>query len=620
MKKNILLFLSLATLFVISCNDVLDRPRLHVATDETFWENETKLRTYVNGFYTHYFHGYNSSWAVDYAPLRGHWRSDNIVQNGTQWSYATQSPSSTGGTTEATDGWRGEYGGQGYYFSMVRKANILISKIESEMKDKVLSADDYAHWMGVARFFRGYEYWRLICTFGDIQYYDAPVPDTDLDLLFKDRDDRTFVSDKIYDDLVFALDNIRYNDGAMTLNRYIAAAFISRFMLFEGSWQKYHFNNTEKAKKYFDLTVRACDLIMQSGNYRFSSDFKSLFGSMNLAGNQEVLMYRHYEAGFVTHCVASYSNLTEVHENGGCNLDLAKSFICTDGQPWKLSSVDGANKFDVAGFIKSRDPRFEATFHDVVRTQSSSMLYACKFIDRTGITYAPGPYPAQYGSMTNTNDAPVIRLGEVVLNWIEAKAELATMGGAAVTQANIDASINAIRNRPLDAVAESKGIQKTSPLLLSSLPDDPDRDSDVSPLLWEIRRERRMEFVFEFSRLLDIRRWKKLHYLDYSRPEYADKKLGVWVNMPVELPQYIEPGQNGLRRIVKEDGTVVVYQYGVNEADMVGYYFPFNYNERLVTPADKHYLAPIGTSTLSDYESRGYHLTQTPGWNRSVND
>jgi hypothetical protein len=30
-----------------------------------------------------------------------------------------------------------------------------------------------------------------------------------------------------------------------------------------------------------------------------------------------------------------------------------------------------------------------------------------------------------------------------VLNWIEAKAELATMGGTAVTQADLDASINA---------------------------------------------------------------------------------------------------------------------------------------------------------------------------------
>ncbi len=71
------------------------------------------------------------------------------------------------------------------------------------------------------------------------------------------------------------------------------------------------------------------------------------------------------------------------------------------------------------------------------------------------------------------------------------------MGGAAVIQADIDASINAIRNRPLDAIAIAKGIKKTTPLSLGSIPNDPDRDADVPALIWEIRRERRMEFVFE---------------------------------------------------------------------------------------------------------------------------
>ena len=613
MKKNILIILSLATLFLVNCSDVLDRPRLVVATDETFWESETKLRLYVNGFYTNYFVGYNSGWSVDYAPLRGYELSDNFTQNGRLWSYATQSPTTTGGTGESV-GWLQSYGGAGYNFGWVRKVNILIDKLDNVMKGKYLSNDEYAHWMAAARFFRGFEYWKLVHSFGNIQYYDAPVPDTDMDLLYKDRDDRTFVMDKVYDDLVFALENMRYSDGAMNLNRYIAAGFISRFMLFEGTWQKYHLNNTEKAKKYLELAVKAASIVMQSGNYAFTSDFRSLFGSFNLSGNKEVLMYRHYEAGFVTHHIASYSNTTETQPYAP-NLDLAKSFICSDGNPWKLSSMADANKFDIASFVKTRDSRFEATFSSKAERASSSLLYAQKFIDRKGPTQYPGPYSPEYGSNTNTNDAPIIRLAEVVLNWIEAKAELATMGGAAVTQADIDASVNAIRNRPLDAVAIGKGIQKTQPLLLSSLPNDPDRDTDVPPLLWEIRRERRMEFVFEFSRLMDIRRWKKLHYLDFSKPEYADKRYGPWVNMPVEVPEWMVTGRNGINRVVKEDGTIVVYQYGVNEQNMVGYFFPPNFDNRLVTPADKHYLAPIGINTIAQYKERGYTLTQTPGWN-----
>src|SRR5690606_26752403 len=265
--------------------------------------------------------------------------------------------------------------------------------------------------------------------------------------------------------------------------------------------------------------------------------FRSLFGSQSLAGNAEVLMYRHYDAALgVTHHVASYSNITE-SQSPAANLALIKSFIAVDGQPYQLSSVPDADKLDISNLVATRDPRFEATFWDVPRSQSATLLYADKFIDRVGPTYAGGTYPPQYGSNTNTNDAPVMRLGEVVLNWIEAKAELATLGGPAVTQADIDASVNAIRNSPLDAMAVAKRIQKTAAMTLTSLPNDPDRDADVPALIWEIRRERRMEFVFEHSRLLDIKRWKKLNYLDVTTN--PDLHLGLWMNFPVDMPEWL---------------------------------------------------------------------------------
>ena len=132
--------------------------------------------------------------------------------------------------------------------------------------------------------------------------------------------------------------------------------------------------------------------------------------------------------------------------------------------------------------------------------KSQSLIYADKFISREGASFwnNVAQRPAQYGSNLNENDAPVIRYAEVLLNWIEAKAELAqSFGGSAVTQADIDKSINAIRNRPLDATAIANGVKKTAPMNLATLVDDPDRDADVPSLIWEIRRERRMEFVYE---------------------------------------------------------------------------------------------------------------------------
>jgi hypothetical protein len=479
------------------------------------------------------------------------------------------------------------------------------------MKDIYLTESAYQHWSAVARFFRGYEYSRLVSTFGNVPYYDKVILDTETELMYKDRDDRTLVMDKVYDDFTYAMNNMRLSDGNVQyLNRYIAAAFISRLMLFEGTWQKYQLNNEEKAKKYLDLAASAADLVMKSNQYTFTSNFRALFGSENLSGNKEVIMYRTYDAAIgVTHHIASYSNTTE-SQGPAPNLWLAKSFICNDGQPYKLSTVANADKLDIKNMVATRDSRFEATFWDAPKKESSTLLYADKFIDRVGPTYYPGPYPAIYGSNTNTNDAPVIRLAEVVLNWIEAKAELATMGGPAVAQADIDASINAIRSRPLDAVATAKGIKKTAALTLASLPDDPDRDTDVPALIWEIRRERRMEFVFEHSRLLDIKRWKKINYMNGATN--PDLMLGLWINFQTEYPEWLVASKVGKLKVKKADGTVVTYN-GTNAVDMIGYYIPENVSNRDAF-TDRNYLAPVGRLQIATYGSKGFSLTQTPGW------
>lgn len=610
MKKHIIILLSAVTIFLSGCTEFLDRPSLTTMDDGNYWTSESNLRLFSNGFYANYFVGYNSTWGTDYAPLRGYYFSDDFTSAGKQSGFETQAPASRASVSESA-AWLTTYAGPTWNFSWVRKSNLFLERINT-MKAAYLTDEAYKHWSAVARFYRGYEYSRLVSVFGDIPYYDKVIGDTELDLLYKDRDSRTLVMDKVYDDFVYALENMRLVDGnAQYLNRYIAAGFISRFMLFEGTWQKYHLNNTEKAKKYLELAASAAEMVMNSGRYQFTSDFRSLFGSQDLASNKEVIMYRHYDAALsITHHVASYSNLTE-SQGPAPNLALAKSFICADGKPYKLSTLANASKLDIKSMVATRDPRFEATFWDAPMKESATMLYACKFIDRVGVTYYGKTYPAMYGSNTNTNDYPVMRLAEVVLNWIEAKAELATMGGAAVSQADLDKSINAIRNRPLDATAIAKGVVKTAPLNIGAIPNDPDRDADVPALLWEIRRERRMEFVYEHTRLMDIKRWKKINYM--SGAQNPDMLLGPWVNFPVEFPAWLVKEKENKLKVKKADGTIVTYS-GTNSADMVGYYIPESVADRDAF-TDKVYLSPVGNTQISEYSDKGYKLTQTPLWN-----
>ena len=360
MKKYIFALLSAATFIISGCDSVLERPVLTKPLDETYGKTDTEYRLYVNEAYPVYFVGYNSSWGSAYAPLRGYNFSDDNASSGKQTSFENTIPTSRGSynTSDLANSWITQYAAGNWNFAWVRKWNIMIDKLEQYKS--VLEEETYNHWMGVARFFRGFEYCRLVETFGDVPYYSKSITDADTDEMYKDRTPRNEVMGYVYEDFDFALNNIRKNDGTQYLNRYIAAGFISRLMLFEGTWQKYHKSDTELAKKYLTQAKEAGELVLGNNQWQISSDFKSLFGSMDLSGNKEVLMYRHYDAGVsVTHCVASYSNGAE--SQGGATLALAKSFICNDGKVYQNSTLADADNLDIENMAKTRDPRFEAT-------------------------------------------------------------------------------------------------------------------------------------------------------------------------------------------------------------------------------------------------------------------
>jgi hypothetical protein len=142
------------------------------------------------------------------------------------------------------------------------------------------------------------------------------------------------------------------------------------------------------------------------------------------------------------------------------------------------------------------------------------------------------------------------------------------------------------------------------------MPVDPLRDADVPELIWEIRRERRMEFVLEHTRLLDLKRWKKLGNMNFStNPDYF---LGPWVNVKTQIPSYLTTANKGKIRVKKEDGTIVTWD-GTNGDSMVGFWMVENAQNRNAF-TDRSYMAPVGQSQIIQYEEQGFKLTQTTGW------
>ncbi|MCI7284873.1 MAG: RagB/SusD family nutrient uptake outer membrane protein [Prevotella sp.] len=568
-----------------SCDDFLTRDPQDTVTDvPSFWNNEENLRTSFLDYYTYFFPGYRSGWnrADNFAETNvADWTDDNAQEVATLFTKVAP-------TTDA-DNWN---------FEKIRNMNLLLSRIQSSS----LGEEAKNHWSGVARLFRAMEYAKLVQKFGDVPYYDAVVGSTDNEQLYRARDPRTTVMDKVNEDLAFACANIRVNDGTkgLTVNRAVAQGFASRIMLFEGTWQKYHANNTAKAAEYLKAAKDYAAALMQTNAYSIAPSYKSLTTSEDLAGNPEIIMYRSYVENVVMHSLMSFQN-TE-HEMSSPSRSFVDAFLTKNGLPIHQAGNTDYKGKEYAKEIQNRDPRLADNIDEesglrlngVAAVYAASGYYANRYVNKDLINKPGGM------SSTNTTDAPVMKLNEVMLNYIEAAAELAELGQYTLTQADFDKTINAIRDRQstqMPHLTLAGNALKVNGVEIN----DPDRDATVKPIIWEIRRERRVELAYEGLRFNDLRRWGKLEYADMTK----NKKLnmGAWINK-ADYPENAE----ALAKITlcDENGKIVTG----NE----GYIMPITEVAKMRVMADKDYLYPIPVDQITMYENHGFKLTQNPGW------
>lgn len=568
-----------------SCDDFLTRDPQDTVTDvPSFWNNEENLRTSFLDYYTYFFPGYRSGWnrADNFAETNvADWTDDNAQEVATLFTKVAP-------TTDA-DNWD---------FEKIRNMNLLLSRIQSSS----LGEEAKNHWSGVARLFRAMEYAKLVQKFGDVPYYDAVVGSTDNEQLYRARDPRTTVMDKVNEDLAFACANIRVNDGTkgLTVNRAVAQGFASRIMLFEGTWQKYHANNTAKAAEYLKAAKDYAAALMQTNAYSIAPSYKSLTTSEDLVGNPEIIMYRSYVENVVMHSLMSFQN-TE-HEMSSPSRSFIDAFLTKNGLPIHQAGNTDYKGKEYAKEIQNRDPRLADNIDEesglrlngVAAVYAASGYYANRYVNKDLINKPGGM------SSTNTTDAPVMKLNEVMLNYIEAAAELADLGQYTLTQADFDKTINAIRDRQstqMPHVTLAGNALKVNGVEIN----DPDRDATVKPIIWEIRRERRVELAYEGLRFNDLRRWGKLEYADMTK----NKKLnmGAWINK-ADYPENAE----ALAKITlcDENGNIVTG----NE----GYIMPITEVAKMRVMADKDYLYPIPVDQITMYENHGFKLTQNPGW------
>ncbi|ALI99023.1 RagB/SusD family nutrient uptake outer membrane protein [Rufibacter tibetensis] len=570
MKTRIVTVLFLALTF-FGCEDFLETPPADTLTDETYWTNETSVRTFSYGFYTAYFSGYGSgnTWGRYFS---GQGLNDDFAPTAPAQFTPNAVPASGGG----------------WSFTWVRKANIFINRVQTVPMDQAA----INHWRGIGRFFRAMEYHDLTKSFGDVPWYSNALTETEVEQLYKPRDSRTLVMDSVLADFKYAAEHVRLENGpkGLTVNKDVVLAYMSRVFLFEGTWQKYHNNNTAKAAEYLEAAKWAANEVIKSGRYRLGN-YREVFNSLSLAGNTEVILYREYVAGTLTHALNSYNNK---EPQTGPSKDLIDSYLANDGLPIRVSTVYQGDQ-GIAKVMANRDPRISQTFvtnqlrlNGIAGNYSTTGYATHKFLNEA-IKDLPE------GSLSgNPTDAPVIRYGEVLVNYAEAAAELATVGGPAVTQNDLNISVNVLRSRPGINIPHLQ-VMGGLPAVAGKVYDDPERDPSVPSLIWEIRRERRIELVFEGFRLDDLKRWKKLEYTNtLTNPEI---NMGAWI------------------RKADHPGISAAVVLDKSQNDPEGYITPAwtAATQRTITDP-KFFLNPLPLDQIVLYKEKGVTLTQNPGW------
>jgi hypothetical protein len=541
--KNIYIILIISLFTVIACNDdYLEKVPLDEISDAKFWKSGTDVEMYANQFYP------------TLMDARLVWyRDDNFSDN--------QTPSSRNSYT-----W-GEYtvpssgGGWGKSdWLQIRRCNYALDRIANVNSDAgVLKAE------GEIRFFKAFFYFEKVKRFGDVPWLETSLT-TDSPELYNERDSRETVVANMLDDLDFAIENLPPTSGSDRVTKYAALALKADICLYEGTFRKYHnvVGNHEallrKAATAYETIINS-ELFSVYSTGNPSSDYFDLFVQYELKGNPEGIMVQRYITDKRMH-----NNIRQLGEPyTGYNKDFVDSYLCTDGLPIALSPLYNGDAEYGDEFV-NRDPRMEQSIYQSERPYRifDDGVVNYKAMPEFQNTNCPtsyyiikgySPYERDRLPSTSTTDDFIFRYGKVLVSYAEVKAELGEC-----TQDVLDNSVNLLRDRV--------GMPHLTVDVGFNDPNWPNWEIPVTPLINEIRRERRLETPAEGSRWDDLVRWK------------AGKLLEN-----IKTVQGARDPETGEYRVI----------------------YP-GYSTR--TWDDKLYLYPIPTQELT----LNPNLTQNPGW------
>ena len=587
-------FVAASILPFSSCSDFLDREPITKPEAGNFLTGAIQVENYINGLYMTL-----PSFSKFGLGVRSEEKnSDNIIAE----KYDARLHGQNNQFSGASD-WQTGY-------QNLRKVNYFFHNYkvpEAQENEDVLSLK------GEAYFLRAYWHFDLLKKFGSIPvmdaFWDENATIAGLQIPAKTRNE---VARFILSDLVEAK-NLLHSRGkysGIRINKEAAMVLAMNVALYEGTWEKYHssddFASSTNESNYFlgevinwGNELFGCGIDLYKTGQNPGDAFAALFNSKDLSGMGEVLLWRKYSSDEgVVHDVNGNLKAGVVDSEGaaGITQSLVDNYLNADG-----TFIDPTNeKFkDFKETFEGRDPRLIQTVMNegakFASATTATPMHLEEYTDEKKNTISPPKlagdgntrsltgYHIRLGidttfvSGNGETALPIIRYAEGLLAYAEAAAELEMWS-------------DDIANKTLKALRERAGVKYLAPAKDANFTDF---GYTLTPVLQEIRRERRSELALQGFRLDDLMRWKADKLIVGKRGK------GAYVgDESILFKSYSPDNQKRIReRLTLDDN---------KWADPMAGTLPSGYQFH----ADRDYLLPIPPSELELNKK----LKQNPKW------
>lgn len=252
-------------------------------------------------------------------------------------------------------------------FGWIRSINIMLS----HLGDGVLTETEQRHWRSVGYFFHAWWYMELISRYGDIPWVNMVLND-ESEEAYMPRTPRAEVADSIVARLEYAAANIgdssKDGDNALTADAIKAA--LSRFLLREATWAKYHGLN-EPYQQYLEKCLAVSQELMDkypslyygSGINKYpAAGYDEVMTSEDLTGKPGIIMFKQYYTGILMH---RFSDLVHVEAHrADAPQQTVDMFLMKNGKPIgnPSSGFKGGEGKDLWDYYSDRDPRLHINF------------------------------------------------------------------------------------------------------------------------------------------------------------------------------------------------------------------------------------------------------------------